>query len=122
MFRLGNLNQVVKATKRGYGSVTVAPPANVTYSCMPVGDLSDAMYTEPDPQAGTRYCLPEGTLLSVQVAQVLAGPEEWCTRGPLVLSESGNDAYHNASFALIHPTEVRVSGGVLNSDKAALTR
>jgi hypothetical protein len=62
VFRLGNLNQVVKATKRGYGSVTVAPSSLVTYSCMPVGDLSDAVYTEPDPQAGTRYCLPEGTL------------------------------------------------------------
>ena len=62
VFRLGNLNPVVKASKRGYGSVTVAPPSHVTFSCMPVGDLSDAMYTEPDPLGGTRYCLPEGTL------------------------------------------------------------
>jgi hypothetical protein len=62
VFRLGNLNPVVKATKRGYGSVTVAPSSLATFSCMPVGELSDAMYTEPDPLGGTRYCLPEGTL------------------------------------------------------------
>jgi len=116
VFRLGNLNQVVKAAKRGYGSVTVAPSSNVSFSCMPVGDLSDAVYTEPDSLGGTRYCLPEGTLLFVSVADVSAGPDEWCTRGPLRLSESGDNAYHNASFALIHPTGSRVSGGVCCCD------
>ncbi|MGI6461874.1 MAG: hypothetical protein ACOX5J_17620 [Candidatus Hydrogenedentales bacterium] len=118
VFRLGNLNPVVKATKRGYGSVTVAPPSHVTFSCMPVGELSDAMYTEPDPLGGTRYCLPEGTLLSVQVAQVSAGPDEWCTRGPLVLSErvGGGSTSHASTRALIHPTGVRVSGGACCCD------
>jgi len=118
VFRLGNLNQVVKAAKRGYGSVTVAPSSNVSFSCMPVGDLSDGMYTEPDSLGGTRYCLPEGTLLFVSVADVSAGPDEWCTRAPLTLRErvGGGTTSHASMRALIHPTGSRVSGGVCCCD------
>ncbi|MDY0034203.1 MAG: hypothetical protein RBT84_19755, partial [FCB group bacterium] len=118
VFRLGNLNQVVKAAKRGYGSVTVAPSSNVSFSCMPVGDLSDGMYTEPDSLGGTRYCLPEGTLLFVSVADVSAGPDEWCTRAPLTLRErvGGGTTSHASMRALIHPTGSRVSGGACCCD------
>ena len=118
VFRLGNLNQVVKAAKRGYGSVTVAPSSNVSFSCMPVGDLSDAMYTEPDSLGGTRYCLPEGTLLFVSVSDVSAGPDEWCTRAPLTLRErvGGGTTSHASMRALIHPTGSRVSGGACCCD------
>ena len=98
--------------------MNVFPASGATCSCMPVGELSDAMCTEPDSLGGTRYCLPEGTLLSVQVADVSAGPDEWCTRGPLVLHErvGGGSTSHASMRALIHPTGARVSGGACCCD------
>ncbi|MCP4642916.1 MAG: hypothetical protein GY851_20890, partial [bacterium] len=88
VFRLGNANQQVKALKRGYKSVSVSESDRIDLSVRGVGELAGEVYSEPDPNYGTKYFVPEGTHLRVRVDKVHSDEDFVCGIGNMSVKEA----------------------------------